>query len=230
MSPVSRLLRYASALLSVNSLKQRTERLLQAGAISEMISETFRFERGFLEPIQVEQEINRLVEDVRSLRPRAVLEIGTSMGGTLFLWCRVAAPDAKIISVDLPGGPCGGGYSPLRIPVYRRFANPGQNLHLVRADSHSPQTHAKVRRLLNGQKVDFLFIDGDHSYNGVKRDWETYRQMVRTGGLVAFHDIVTCYKGTEVKRLWDEIRSDYETREYAYHPRKFYGIGVAVMP
>ena len=40
-----------------------------------------------------------------------------------------------------------------------------------------------------GEKLDFLFIDGDHSYDGVKADFEMYAPMVRPGGLIAFHDI-----------------------------------------
>lgn len=37
--------------------------------------------------------------------------------------------------------------------------------------------------------MDFLFIDGDHAYEGVKADFEMYSPLVRKGGLVALHDI-----------------------------------------
>ncbi len=36
--------------------------------------------------------------------------------------------------------------------------------------------------------VDFLFIDGDHSYNGLKGDWEAWRTLIAVGGFVALHD------------------------------------------
>jgi predicted O-methyltransferase YrrM len=36
--------------------------------------------------------------------------------------------------------------------------------------------------------IDLLFIDGDHSYEGVKRDWELFAPRVREFGLVVFHD------------------------------------------
>jgi predicted O-methyltransferase YrrM len=36
---------------------------------------------------------------------RAVLEIGTERGGTLFLFTRAADPEAKLVSIDLPSGP-----------------------------------------------------------------------------------------------------------------------------
>jgi predicted O-methyltransferase YrrM len=38
--------------------------------------------------------------------------------------------------------------------------------------------------------LDVLFIDGDHTYDGVKADYQMYRPLVRKGGLIAFHDIV----------------------------------------
>lgn len=36
--------------------------------------------------------------------------------------------------------------------------------------------------------VDFLFIDGDHSYNGLKGDWEAWSGHLEKGGIVALHD------------------------------------------
>ena len=36
--------------------------------------------------------------------------------------------------------------------------------------------------------IDFIFIDGDHSYEGLRRDWESWRDMVAPGGVVALHD------------------------------------------
>ena len=38
------------------------------------------------------------------------------------------------------------------------------------------------------QHLDVLFIDGDHSYEGVKADWEAYKGLLKTGSVVVFHD------------------------------------------
>src|SRR5580692_6299979 len=141
----------------------------------------------------MEEELADLLRDVRRLNPQRVLEIGTSMGGTLYLWTRLARPDATIISIDLPGGNSGGGYSSLRTPVYQRFARPEQNLHLLRADSHQKTAFEEVKRIFGDEKIDLLFIDGDHSYAGVKQDWEMYSPLVRDGGLVVFHDVASNY-------------------------------------
>jgi len=70
-----------------------------------------------------------------------------------------AAPKAKIISVDLPNGPFGGGYPKRKMPIFRRFPRHGQKLHLLRADSHAAETKEQVSRLLEGERLDYLFID-----------------------------------------------------------------------
>jgi len=36
--------------------------------------------------------------------------------------------------------------------------------------------------------IDFLFIDGDHSYEGVKKDWELWSPLVSVEGRIALHD------------------------------------------
>lgn len=38
------------------------------------------------------------------------------------------------------------------------------------------------------EKLDVLFIDGDHSYEGVKADWDSYRKLLGAGSIVIFHD------------------------------------------
>jgi len=135
------------------------------------------------------------------------------VGGALFMWCRLASDDATVISVDLPGGPFGGGYPMWRAVLYGYFKKPQQKLHLVRGDSHDPRTLEIVEKILRGEKLDFLFIDGDHTYEGVKKDFEMYSPLVRRGGVVAFHDIVPHdiahdpYRQVEVPKFWSEIKS-----------------------
>ena len=176
-------------------------------------------------PIQVRSEFMELGEVIAAVKPVRALEIGTARGGTLFVLCRLAAPDATVISVDLPHGAFGGGYSPLRIPLYKRFTSPGQSLHLIRADSHDKDTLQRVRNILGSEPLDYLFIDADHTYEGVKRDFQLYSPLVRKGGTVAFHDIAQHQAGCEVPRFWSEIKDQYLSREIIA-PKDGFGIGV----
>ena len=144
-----------------------------------------------LRPIQRPAEIVQLLRIIAALQPRRIVEVGSAAGGTLFLFARAAASDAILVGVDLPPQPEGGGLSDWRAALYAEaLGAPPQRVRMVRGDSHAPATVARVREALDGQAADFLFIDGDHSYAGVRRDYELFSPLVRTGGLIAFHDIV----------------------------------------
>lgn len=182
----------------------------------------WRFWRESITPAQVRVEFASLLELVKSRQPRIILEIGTYNGGSLFCFTRVARDDAHIISIDLPGGLYGRGYPPWRKRLYRAFPLLGQKLTLLRVDSHASETVEKIRSLLQGRKIDFLFIDGDHSYEGVRQDFLNYRDLVSDNGLIALHDIVP---GTEryvdgalsvggVPKFWRELATQRATVEF----------------
>ena len=184
-------------------------------------------------PWQIRSEIQKLVEIVAERRPCTVLEIGTASGGTLFLWTRVVHPEGSIISLDLPAGLFGGGYPEWKIPLYRAFALPGQEIHLLRADSHKPESVEQVKSLLAGRRIDFLFIDGDHTHDGIKQDFELYSPLLASGGVTAFHDIATKegHENYGVTRFWHEVKQGRNAIEIVEQPpRGFAGIGVLLPP
>jgi predicted O-methyltransferase YrrM len=170
---------------------------------------------GLIKPGQVQSEILNFLKVLNKIKPKSVLEIGTANGGTLFLFSRIASKDALIISIDLPKGRFGGGYPKWKIPLYKSFALPKQQIHLIREDSHNKVTLEKVDAILNGDKIDFLFIDGDHTYEGVKKDFRMYSSLVNKNGIIAFHDIVVHppETGCDVSKFWNKIKSRYENVE-----------------
>ena len=184
-----------------------------------------------LRPLQTPREIEALYNTVCELAPRRVLEIGTAKGGTLYLWTQAAMPDASLVSIDLPGGQFGGGYRACRADLYRAFAQPGQTMTLLRADSHAPDTLAEVRRLFGGQAVDFLFIDADHTYPGVKADFLQYGPLVRPGGLIAFHDILTAPHDPAIRvcELWDQFQGRFQTTQWVWPDRAGRRIGIGIL-
>jgi len=157
------------------------------------------------------------------------LEIGTANGGTLFLFTMVASSDARIISIDLPGGRFGGGYPEWRIPLYESFAIHNQRMYLIRGDSHANSTLKKVKEILDEQGLSFLFIDGDHTYEGVKKDFEMYSNLVGEGGVIAFHDIVPGPHESVggVPSFWNEIKHQFHYVELVKDWKQCgFGIGV----
>ena len=207
-----------------NTHRERGLRQLQA-LEAKLLSKEARFAvpfvycgRGFfrtIEPRQNPEEIESLYKAVLELAPRRILEIGTARGGTLYLWIQAAIADATIVSVDLPGGEFGGAYPACRVPFYQSFARSGQTLKLLRKDSHKVETRAEVVKIFDNKPIDFAFIDGDHTYDGIKADFHDYGSLVRPGGLIGFHDILPRpdLPDIQVDRFWNEVRDKYDSME-----------------
>ncbi len=223
----------ARDLLNMGAVK----RALEARAFPEDVEGQVAFVmdrfNGTITPYQNRSEITRLAERVRALAPRTLLEVGTARGGTLFLLCQAAAGDATIVSLDLPEGRNGGGFPKWKMPTYAAFAKPGQRLLFVRGNSHDPASRDKVHALMDGRPSDFIMIDGDHSYEGVKTDFELYYPLLAPGGLLALHDIrPTPYDPSiDVHRFWIEIRDRFRTEEIVETPdQPNFGIGLVHGP
>ena len=199
---------------------------------SDNINESVNFVFGrlsLIKPAQIKEEISQLLQFLKEKKLKVILEIGTANGGTLFCFCKIAGDDAKIISIDLPGGEFGGGYPKWKIPLYKSFARENQKTYLIRADSHRQETLEKVKNILNDKKVDFLFIDGDHTYQGVKKDFEMYYSLVKKDGIIGFHDIVSGPEENvgEVPKFWKEIKQRSKYQEIIKKREQGgYGIGI----
>ena len=189
----------------------------------------FRYIGWPLNPNQIPAEIEALLTTLAERKVHTMLEIGTQAGGSLYLFTQVLAPNAIIVSLDLFGGPQGSGYPPYKKMFYSNFGRE-KRIFLIQADSHKKTSLETVKSILKGQKLDFLFIDGDHTYEGVKMDFQMYSPLVRKGGLIAFHDI--CCEGppktiAEVNKFWREIKCAYTHQEIINSPyQKAFGIGL----
>lgn len=214
--------------LAFNRLKRELEGIREDLTGEDLLKFAFSEVGSLITPWQYLEEITALVEEIERLQPKRALEIGTANGGTLFLLCRLAHPKAKVMSIDLPEGQFGGGYPEWKTEIYQKFALPEQSLQLLRADSHRLETEQAVRSFFGKKELDYLFIDGDHTYEGVKQDFEMYSPMVRKGGLIVFHDIAE-HPGSEcqVDKFWHEVKEGRDYKEFVNDWKQGqYGIGV----
>jgi predicted O-methyltransferase YrrM len=208
------------------------ERRLPDAEVRFAVPFVFRGRGHFrLRIVQEPREILALYRAVRAQGPRCVVELGTALGGTLYLWAQAATDDAVLASIDLPQGPFGGGYPACRMPFYQAFARAEQRLHLLRRDSRDPATAADLVARLGGRPVDFLFIDADHSYDGVLENARLYGPLVRPGGLVAFHDILENPRDPriEVHRLWRHLRRQADVTEWVCPDRAGHAPGTGLL-
>jgi predicted O-methyltransferase YrrM len=221
--------RLASATLNKKANKCSTPKELIELSHQAFVGIPSRYIGWSIKPAQVHQEIEALLAIVEKSKIDTMLEIGTCSGGTLFLFSRMLNRSAKLISLDMPEGKFGFGYRDYKRSFYTNFARDNQTVYLLREDSHAKESLNKIKAILKGKKLDFLFIDGDHTYEGVKKDFEMYSPLVRKGGLIAFHDVCvhSAESGCNVNKFWEEIKNCYEHEELIKDVnQKWAGIGV----
>ncbi|MFX1395121.1 MAG: class I SAM-dependent methyltransferase, partial [Promethearchaeota archaeon] len=156
-------------------------------------------------PMQIKSEITKFCKIIAINPPKTVLEIGTARGGTLFLLTRLSSPNALILSIDYGIG----SDKPYREVFYKSFLTNKQKLYYFLRNSHLQSTLQEIKKKLKDKKIDLLFIDGDHSYKGVKKDFEMYSPLVKKKGIIAFHDIIKAKPGFwpfKVYKFWNEIK------------------------
>ena len=175
---------------------------------------------------QDEGELNRLIELVKELQPKRILEIGSLYGGTMWYWMH-AVKGAEIVSVDIGVGEPDSRFSDMeyaRINLWPEWEKEtGCTITQIRADSTSAETVKVVKEYA---PFDFIFIDGGHDFATAMADWQNYWPMLRTGGLFAFHDIV--YLSSGVPAVWRTVRNHGKWQEFIRenNPEQWMGIGV----
>jgi cephalosporin hydroxylase len=178
-------------------------------------------------------EILPFIALAASREPNVVVEIGTAQSGTNFLLGQILTSAELIIALDL------------RVHNHRllnEFSRKDLQRLLIEGSSYDPSTVQRVERVLNGRKIDLLFIDGDHSYSGVKADYDAYHHLVSPGGLIAFHDIVDDHRtrfgstksvgyAGQVPMFWKELKKgklDQYFWEFIADPDQD-GMGIGVL-
>jgi len=158
---------------------------------------------------QQPEEFRRWTESVRALKPQVYLEIGSLNGGTLLLIVSALDPGATIIVLDLA-------VRPKLAAVLTQLRARGFDVHLLLGDSTGPEVSGKLADILLGRWVDAAFIDGDHAFACVISDYRLCLKLIRTGGLMGFHDIAT--QGAQSTReAWEWIKRHESKKRITEH-------------
>ncbi len=156
---------------------------------------------------QLQSEFRPFVEMLKAEGVRSWLEIGCLYGDTFHAVGMALPEGSTLVAVDLPGtkrGIPGAGRHKDSADYLRRAAadlhERGQNVHVIIGDSHDRAIIAAARRC---GPFDAVLIDGDHTLEGARQDWEAYGAM---GRIVAFHDISGEKYRADVRKVWHEAR------------------------
>ncbi len=150
---------------------------------------------------QVKEEFTLLAYFLNAFKPHNILEIGCK-GGTFYLFNKFST--GKKIGLDIDN----------QYEMNMHFYSYGEEFTFIHANSQLEETFNKVKNICTS--FDFIFIDGDHSYDGVKKDFELYKNLLSPRGYIGFHDIDPNHvfrdnAGGQVYKFWQELNYGSKT-------------------
>lgn len=159
------------------------------------------------------------------LRPDRLVELGTQKGASYCAFCEAVkelGADTRTFAVDhwegdhQTGAYASDTYSILRAhhdPLYGAFST------LLR------ESFDDARLRFADGSIDLLHIDGLHTYEAVRHDFETWLPKVSRSGVILMHDTEVRTGDFGVWRLWEEVEGRYPTLNFPFG----YGLGVVAV-
>ncbi len=201
-------------------------------AIKNDFTSLFHFAEDHFGIVQNESEFKGLLDLLSRHAPLVGAEIGTCRCGSLFMLSHYLPTLKKMIAVDMIFR---------QSTKYRHYQRKDQNVIFIEGVSTSRFTQKTMAGVLQEKELDFLFIDGDHSFDGCLRDFLLYSKYVRENGFIIFHDIVedmtTRHRSPvplsksiagDVHRVWNILKNRYQHYEFIDTPNQD-GRGIGVL-
>ncbi len=159
---------------------------------------------------------------IEALRPRMLVELGVDRGTSYCAFCQAIKTlqlDTRCFAVDTWSGDEHAGFY-------------GEEVWAELQAYHDPR-YAGFSKLIRGTfdaaltqmhdgEIDLLHLDGLHTYDAVRRDFENWLPKMSERGIILFHDSNVREGDFGVHRLWKELREKYPSFEFLHS----YGLGV----
>ena len=145
---------------------------------------------------QVYEEITTFGYWLKGFQANNILEIGFK-GSSFHIMSQLST--GKKAAVD---------YEDNGRTIWSHYMMYDEDFKLFIADSQTEETRDKVKEFC--PEYDLIFIDGDHSYEGVRRDFELYQELLSSRGYIVFHDIDPDHifrdgVGGQVYKFWQDL-------------------------
>lgn len=159
------------------------------------------------------------------LRPKVFVELGTHTGVSYSAICQAVKYlnlDTKCYAIDTWQGDKHSGYYDEKI-----FSN----LLIYNENNYSEfsklirNTFDNASKYFANGSIDLLHIDGLHTYEAVKNDFETWIPKISKTGVIMFHDINETTSDFGVWKLWDELKLTYPSFEFTHG----HGLGILLV-
>lgn len=168
-------------------------------------------------------EMENCLNFLSNKRLDGFIEVGSANGASFHCWASVITTGPKI-SVDLNHGfglsnGLGGANTMENVDAayeanYETVQNRNNlwrtnfdNVITVEGNSMAPETIEKVKSVLNGKRVSWVFIDAWHEYFAAMEDLKNFKQFLTDDGYIGFHDI---HQSDSMDKFWAEVQSTYK--------------------
>lgn len=163
---------------------------------------------------------------VKEMRPKKIAELGTFKGTSMFAMLQSISDNkytTEFNAIDSWEGDKHAGYyegekwlEDIKELLAKHYNQQNVKLHKTYFDN--------ALTLFEDKSIDLLHIDGLHTYEAVKHDFESWLPKLNENGIILFHDIVEKKEDFGVWKLWDELKQSdgYFTIEFHHS----HGLGV----
>lgn len=160
---------------------------------------------------------------ILTTKPKVVVELGTHHGGSFFSMAQ-AVKDSELSTqlhaVDTWQGDKHAGFYDdkvfLKVNKIKDDLYKNVNINLLK------KTFDEALAGFKKDTIDILHIDGLHTYEAVKHDFENWFPKVKKDGIILFHDVLEKQKDFGVWRLWEELKDKYDYFEFI----NYHGLGL----
>lgn len=161
---------------------------------------------------------------ISNIKPKTVVELGTHKGNSLFSFAQAIKDnklDTKLHGIDKWERDEHAGH--YEEDFYKSFLNISKrhykDIKIIPHKMYFDDASEKFK----DNSIDILHIDGLHTYDAVKHDFETWLPKVnKKNGIILFHDVCEKTNGFGVYRLWEELKEKYHTLTF----EQYHGLGV----
>ncbi len=163
---------------------------------------------------------------IAGLRPSVFVELGTHFGESYFAFCQAIAES-------------GANTQAYAVDTWRGDVHTGNYGEEVfrEVDEHNRQHYAAFSHLMRmtfeeaagrfeNESIDLLHVDGTHTYEAVRHDFDTWWPKLKPGGILLLHDSTVRHSDFGVWKLLEELRQSFATAEFPHSN----GLGVVLKP
>jgi hypothetical protein len=151
------------------------------------------------------------------------VELGTHKGTSFFAFCQAAKDGelkTKLYAIDTWKGDEHAGF--YGEEIFQEVTEIKDKFYGNCDINLSRKTFDEALQDFNDESIDILHIDGLHTYEAVKHDFENWLPKVKKDGIVLLHDVFVRENNFGVYRFWEELKDKYETIEFQLS----FGLGV----